>query len=222
MNTAITDKKKARLFDLAASVLELTRDGKRDIEQVSKIFQIIKNQPDFYGNLLGNKVVNKAEIFPIWKSITIGGKSSEQLLMKLEKGNFIVSDWAKDLINKPAFTTWSNPVEISLVRIKVRDLGFTVNPTTTQFFSRAKEMGLALCPAEVGPHLRLVFNNQSLGDCFWIAMEPICASDGRPNVFYVERDDSGDRWLRTGRAYPEGIWDIGCEFVFSRQAASET
>lgn len=47
---AITEKK-ARLLDLTTGVLELVRDGKRDIDQVSEVFQIIKDNPGFIKKL---------------------------------------------------------------------------------------------------------------------------------------------------------------------------
>lgn len=44
---ATTDQK-ARLLDLVTGVLELTRDGKRDIEEVCDILQLIKSEPRFW------------------------------------------------------------------------------------------------------------------------------------------------------------------------------
>ncbi|OGF82592.1 hypothetical protein A3B18_01370 [Candidatus Giovannonibacteria bacterium RIFCSPLOWO2_01_FULL_46_13] len=43
---------KARLLDLTTGMLELTRDEKRDIEQVCSMLQIIKDDPDFAKRLL--------------------------------------------------------------------------------------------------------------------------------------------------------------------------
>lgn len=49
---ATTDQK-ARLHDLTVSVLEMIRDGTRSIEDVSKVLQIIKENPGFALRLFG-------------------------------------------------------------------------------------------------------------------------------------------------------------------------
>jgi len=56
--TAITDQK-ARLLDLTTGVLELVRDGKRNIGDVSAVLQIIKNDNDFVTRLLGSPVFSR-------------------------------------------------------------------------------------------------------------------------------------------------------------------
>lgn len=45
---------KARLLDLATSVLELVRDGKRDLEQISRVLQAIKDNPNFAQELFSS------------------------------------------------------------------------------------------------------------------------------------------------------------------------
>lgn len=42
-----TDQKKARLLDLTTGILEMTRDGNRDIDQVLDVFQVIKDERNF-------------------------------------------------------------------------------------------------------------------------------------------------------------------------------
>ncbi|MBI2624717.1 hypothetical protein HYW67_04530 [Candidatus Parcubacteria bacterium] len=48
---ATTDQK-ARLLDLTTGMLEMVRDGNRDIEQVSAVLQVIKEDPKFVVRLL--------------------------------------------------------------------------------------------------------------------------------------------------------------------------
>ncbi len=172
-----TTEQKARLLDIATGVLELVRDGNRDIQQVSAVFQMVKDDPSFYGKLFGKLFPRR---FEVWKTITIGGVSKDELVMRLGDG-FDVSDWAKDIMSKPEFVTASKPHEVSLTRVKVRDLGFKEAPTTTELFARIKEVG-DLCPAEVGSHLRLVDKDQPKNTWYWVAMEPITDSDGDPHI----------------------------------------
>ena len=148
----------------------------------------------------------------LWRILTIGGASKDELLKQFGD-DFYVSNWAKDIMSKPEFTTLSEPTEIQLARVKVKDLGFTEMPTTTKLFARVKEVG-SLCPAEVGPHLRLAMKDQPKGDWFSVAMEPITDSDGYPYVFFIYRDGDGRRWLNTHCAYPDDRWDLENGVVF--------
>lgn len=145
-------------------------------------------------------------------TLTVGGVSKDDLVKHLKDGGHSVSDRARDIMGKPAFTTLPEPTEIELGWITVRDLGFATKPTTDELFVRIKEVA-DLCPAEVGPHLRLADKDQQRGTCYWTAMEPITDSDGYPDVFRVERYDGGERWLRARCAYPDVRWFLDCSVV---------
>lgn len=145
-------------------------------------------------------------------TVTIGGVSKGSLLKRLTDGGYSVSDWARDIIGKPAFTTLPKPIEIELGWITVRDLGFTKEPTTDELFTRIKEVG-DLCPAEVGPHLRLVDSDQQRGTWYWVAMETITDSHGDPLVFSVRRSGGGERWLDAYYANPHVPWYLGSAIV---------
>ncbi|MBI4118903.1 MAG: hypothetical protein HY452_01410, partial [Parcubacteria group bacterium] len=60
----------------------------------------------------------KLELWPIWRTLTIGGVPKDELLARLRKG-FFVSDWAKDIMSKPEFTTLPESTEIQLARATV-------------------------------------------------------------------------------------------------------
>lgn len=211
---AATTDQKARLLDLATGVLELVRDDKRSIMGVSAVMQVIKDDPNFVQRLLGNGDVAAMPTWPVWRGLEIGCVASKQLLDDLKRDGCQVSEWARNIIGKPAFTTLRTLTTIELVRIKVRDLGFTEEPTTTELFARAKKCGLDLCLAEVGPHLRLVDKDQPRGTWYWIAMKPITDSDGSLIVFYVRRGGDGGRWLLTNIAHPKYHWLLDYAIVF--------
>ncbi|MBI4118922.1 MAG: hypothetical protein HY452_01520, partial [Parcubacteria group bacterium] len=103
--------------------------------------------------------------------------------------------------------------EIQLARATVKDLGFKKEPTITELFIRIKEVG-DLCPAEVGPHLRLTDTDQPNNSWYWIAMEPITGSGGGPGVFRLKRYGVGERWLGAGYVCPGGRWGLGLTVVF--------
>lgn len=149
-----------------------------------------------------------------FQNVTVGGKSPQELQEELIGGNFKISDYAKSLMASKDFHTFSDPETISTVRLKVRDLGLTGRPTTDQLYTRAQELGLELCPAEIGPHLRIAYKDQPMDEWLHIGMKQIADSDGSPNVFYLERDG---REMLVGGALmePGDTLDPRHEFVFS-------
>lgn len=136
--------------------------------------------------------------------------------------NYQISSYAGDMMRCRDFLAsleerLKNPETIDLVRLKVKDLGFTENPTTDQLYKRAEELGLELCPPETGPHLRLKYEEvfkreQPMYEYLKIAMKQIPGREGGLGVFLVSRFDGG-LWL--GRwAEPGGRWGLDGEFVF--------
>jgi len=161
----------------------------------------------------------------MWPSfaLEIGGMTAEEMGNALDREKINVAPYARSMLrNKEKFVNPVNKREkerkgeteiLDLVRLRVRDLGFTSRPpTTTELFARAKEFGLDLCPPETGPFLRLADKDQSLGWCY-IGMEPVTDSDGFPDVFSLARY-GGELWLRSIWADPDYQWDLGIQFVF--------
>jgi len=161
---------------------------------------------------------------------TIGTKSKEELIKELnerETSNnpeekIYISDYARNMLQKPEFTINSKSEKLNLIKLKVQDLGFPGSATTDEIYKRANELGLELCPPEVGPHLRLNYEKvfgreQAKGEYFRIAMKQMTDSDGNPSVFHVNRYDGGKRWLRSNWAKPDNSWNPENEFVFSRK-----
>lgn len=149
-----------------------------------------------------------------FRDVVIGGKTSQELEDDLLKSNFKIGEYARDIMRNKDFHTLSNPEDISTVRLKVRDLGFTDRPTTDQLYARAQELGLELCPAETGPHMRLAYKDQPMNEWLNVGMKQIANSNGNPHVFLLGRDDDG-LWLHNNWALPGYDWNPSYEFVFS-------
>ena len=58
-------------------------------------------------------------------------------------------------------------------------------------YERARQAGLELCPAEVGPKLRLNYRNQPLGEALDIAMEPVATYSGDPTILTLANWGTG-------------------------------
>ena len=122
-----------------------------------------------------------------------------------------VSDYAKDLLSKTEFS--KNKETYELVQFTVAQLGFPNGATTEEILdeNNLEKLGLSLCPAEVGPHLRSQYEGF---DMKFIAMKPIAGRDGYPRVFNLNRNDDalwldGDFWAEPGHR-----WSADYRFVF--------
>ena len=213
--------------------------------------EIVYNEEDYNQALKENRNI-KAYIGPLFSNIfsqnlehiyssfpngriekaeaTIGAKTKEEIISELnakETSNnpeekIYISDYARSMLQKREFIVNSKSEKLNLIKLKVQDLGFSDSATTDEIYKRANELGLELCPPEVGPHLRLnyekVFSReQAKGEYLKIAMKQITVSIGCPNVFDVYRYDDGKRWLNNHWAKPDYSWYPECEFVFSRK-----
>lgn len=150
-----------------------------------------------------------------WKNITLGLHGSPEAYGKaLEAAGMEVGTWAVQILPKTECAKKETGVE--LVSASVKNLGFKAPATFAEIVGRAAELGLGLCPAEVGPALRLQFTEQKMGDWRVVAMEPVPDSGGEPKVFAVERYPAGIS-LGTAAVNPDAKFGIDCVWVFVRK-----
>jgi hypothetical protein len=134
-------------------------------------------------------------------------------LITNENDKFKIGDWAKEIL--PKVKTSKEPQETELIRLTVSGLGFNKATRYDELCAKAKQLGLELCPAEVGPALRLQLKDQAMGDWVIVAMEALTGSDGGLRLFSVNRSEVG-RWLNARSGYPGTQWDPGSSFAFVR------
>jgi hypothetical protein len=72
--------------------------------------------------------------------------------------------------------------DVELVLVSAADLGVETESSLADVYKRARQVGLELCPAEVGPQLRLDYRNQPRGEALTIAMEPVARYSGEPTI----------------------------------------
>ena len=122
------------------------------------------------------------------------------------------------------------PYTVGTVVLAVRDLGYPEGATTREIIGtdedtdehgdpasfscgQGAQLGLDLCPADLGPHLRLQYRDQPLGERLHIAMKPIPSSEGEPRIFVLEHNADGMS-LDAARARPDDKWQATDIFVF--------
>ena len=158
-------------------------------------------------------------------NVAIGVKNKAQLKQELDAKNIHIYDWANDLLESKDFTTLKTPEQANLARLTVKDLGFPQGATTDEIYQRAQELGLELCPAEVGPHFRLSYTGRDLSytgrDWIGIGMKQIVDRGGYPGVFSLGTD-SALLALDANGARPGDGWGPGGGFVFCLRKKLET
>ena len=188
--------------------------------QVEAVFNKLGGDDGVRRFLSGELVVKPvARNWSTWKTIRLGTnglKTADDFRKFLKDNGFSIGDYANDILGKPTFTAAAEEIELDLVVASVAELGFKNGATREQIYARAKELGLDLCPAEVGPQLRLQYKDQPNGEWLIVAMEPIADSGGSLRLFGVLRSDSG-LWLGGFCGWPDCVWYSGSRFVFSRR-----
>ena len=129
-----------------------------------------------------------------WMVIQLGThKSNKDLRQDIEGNDHRISDWGSNLLKRIDIA--SEPVEVDLIVLSIAELGFLNGCTIDEIYKAAQKLELELCPAEVGPQLRLQYNDQPMDECLLVAMEPVVYSSGnQKGVFRVGRSDIGS-WL---------------------------
>ena len=192
--------------------------GELTLGQVEAVVNKLGGMEGVKRFLAGETMAKETEHeFDIWKTIKLGTgfKTADEFRRALRDGGFRISGWASDILGNPAFKVASEETEVDLIKVTVAELGFKESVRRDQIYERAKEFGLELCPAEVGPQLRLRYKDQPNGEWILVAMEPIFASGGNPRLFPVGRNDSG-LWLSGLWSPPARFWPADRRWVFCR------
>ena len=161
--------------------------------------------------LRGQTEVKAVErVFRTWRIIKLGTYENVTALFgALAQADIHISESATEILDSSSFTLASKETEIELVAAEVTELGFTGSVLYDAIRCRIRKLNHVLCPAEVGPQLRLqYYADQPPGERLVIAMEEISS-----NVFGVERGGL-QRWLDTRSDmvfHPEDL------FIFARR-----
>ena len=128
----------------------------------------------------------------VWQTITLGTyKGVDAYRDVMDSAGIKIRDSANEILARPAFPYARVKTEVELALLSASELGVETESSLSDVYKRAKQVGLELCPAEVGPQLRLHYRNQPLGEALYIAMEPIAAYGGDPTILALVNFGSG-------------------------------
>ena len=199
--------------DIAWNIREIGPNTRAYVGEWSmEIFQKIRNFPKIehlYESFPDKKIfMQSLETDPSINSFETADKA-------LKEKNDYLSDWGKDILGKTEFSRESKKYD--LVRFTVGQLGFPNGATTDEIYQRAQELGLELCPAEVGPHLRLQYRGK---EWMLVAMKQIVDRYGDPSVF--DLFTNCDQLALYGvSASPSTRWRADGRFVFRFRKGSQ-
>jgi hypothetical protein len=129
-----------------------------------------------------------------------------------EPCGIIVSPYAEDVLINDEFTVSLLPSKVDLVNVSSGELGLTDCCDYSEICTRALASGLHLCPAEVGPRLRLHHRDMGMRECLGIGMEAFRGSKRIPWIFLLLGKTDLD--VEGGR--PETVWRLNDRLVFVR------
>ncbi|WP_088043627.1 helicase [Bacillus sp. EAC] len=176
--------------------------------------------------------IEKEKIYPncpiITRTVEVGGLTKSQLIQKLQQYSILMNESGERLLADDKFTTSDTKYSLQTVELTVGDLGFPDGATTSQVFNRASDLGLELCPVELGPYLRLEYLDQPEGysgnpikrhqapsGSITIASKILTEDYDFPKGFYLRRID-GELWLRGYRADHLHVWNPDDHLIFCR------
>lgn len=183
-----------RFMRLQAELTTLVSTGKRDPEVVCRALERLVTEP----------------AITVWREITLGTlRSGEAYRRVLKQQDAMLPVGTLRALER--LSVARTPTYLDLITASVGELGLEDGVDTHAVLQAARELGLELCPAEVGPALRLQYWEQPR-EWLTIGMEPIPGKDGTPIVFIVGRVRD-TRWLRVQATPPNG-WSKHKRFVF--------
>lgn len=151
----------------------------------------------------------------IFKEISIGGLTNEQLIKKLVEAGIQFNDYAKALFKHPAFSPRDKKEIVKLVKVKLSAFGIDGPCSFQEIVRRASCLDLRLCPLYLGAFLRLEYLDQPEGPHLTIASAKPDSDEKHPSGFYI-RNHNNALWLRGYRAEDNCEWPADNEFVFQK------
>jgi hypothetical protein len=160
--------------------------------------------------------VEKPARFQVWRTAMLGSyKGVDAYRDALDIANIKIGDSADEILGRPAFPYARTQTGVELAVLSAADLGVESDQVSLgEVYQRARQAGLELCPAEVGPQLRLDYRNQPLGEALDVAMEPVATYGGEPTILTLANWGTGLLLIgRDGR--PESTVFRKSRFVFA-------
>lgn len=167
------------------------------------------------------------------RTVSLGGMSKDELLAELENRGIQLNEAGRKLFAHGKFTTSPASFSIETVELAVANLGYERGATFAQIKGRGAELGLTMCPLELGPHLRLQLLDQREGyvghppskhrappGSITVASDPLSDDYETPKGFYLRRIE-GLLWLRGYWSASDDVRSPEDRLVFCRPSTPD-
>jgi hypothetical protein len=158
---------------------------------------------------------------PVWKTVALGTyANARELREALRVAQCGIGDLAGEFLYRPAFKVSRTRMDVDLVVRSVAALGFGANGASlADIYTRARALGLELCPDEAAAELRLQYLDQPVGELLHIAMEPAVTAVGDVAYLIVGNGGAG-LFIVAGSTRADVMLAPTVRFVFVRPRAS--
>ena len=106
---------------------------------------------------------NSRRSWPAERVITLGGRTKSGLREQLRQASIELNKYADELFASELFVVSEIRYSLHIAETTVEHLGFPQGATMVEIQGRAANLGLGLCPLELGPYLRLEYHDQQRG-----------------------------------------------------------
>jgi len=142
--------------------------------------------------LPGSLDEKRAEHVPVWKTIILGAPDGIGVLRANLDARCRVGGLARAMLDTSTFSAATAPTPVDLVVLSAAKAGLEGESVPRAAIDeRARRLGLTLCPAEVGPQLRLQYADQPRGEFLHVAMEPMVMPGADHAAFAVGNGNAG-------------------------------
>lgn len=152
-------------------------------------------------------------LFHTWTSVILGKhRSPEEYREALRAARMEVTDWGNDLLNQTPCAQEED--ERLLIKMPVGFLGFQVGGYYGTICERGLHLGLELCPAEVGPAIRLDYPDPYHPENLYVAMKPLPCGKDVVGIFRLEKGRCFGPQLHGGRGEGNVFYRADAYFIF--------
>jgi len=195
--------------------------GDLTLGQVEAMVNKLGGMDGVHRFLSGELVVKEPQHkWEVWKTIKLGTglRTAEHFMKDLTFSGCRRDSYAAEMLKGSEFTesVAVRETNIELVNVSVAELGWEEDEVTTgEIYMRARENNLELCPAEVGPQLRLQYQDQPIGERLLIGMKP---SQGTDRIFVVAHYSRPDNYYGVGPFNGKVIDSLGAFLHWDKEA----
>jgi hypothetical protein len=188
--------------------------GASKLEKLNEIFSVRREMVKEISDVRIEQIIESGRAIERTVLLGTGLKTPRDFIDAFMQADKKTSDGARDLISSPNFVVSQVEKEIKTLYILRSALNLPASAPLEDVYIAGKKLGLELCPAEVGPQLRIQADFKEVAASSVVCMKPLMDSHGRMCAFNLIEYSLSDQWLTAPPVKNLGTSRI---FVFVRK-----